>query len=39
MEKMGLNKNDKIAMYCTGGIRCEKASSFLKKDGIKMYIN
>ena len=22
-------------MYCTGGIRCEKASAFLKKDGYK----
>lgn len=26
-------KNKKIAMFCTGGIRCEKASSFLKKAG------
>ena len=24
-----------IAMFCTGGIRCEKASSFLKKKGYK----
>ena len=28
-----LNKNKKIAMFCTGGIRCEKASVFLKKKG------
>ena len=28
-------KNKKIAMFCTGGIRCEKASSFLKKKGYK----
>ena len=27
------NKN--IAMFCTGGIRCEKASSLLKKEGFK----
>ena len=27
------NKDDKILMYCTGGIRCEKASSFLIKQG------
>ena len=27
------NKN--IAMFCTGGIRCEKASSFMKKEGFK----
>ncbi|MBI3334218.1 rhodanese-related sulfurtransferase [Candidatus Pacearchaeota archaeon] len=25
----------KIAMYCTGGIRCEKASAFLKEHGFK----
>ena len=24
----------KFAMYCTGGIRCEKATAFLKKEGI-----
>jgi len=29
------NKNDKILMYCTGGIRCEKASSYLIKAGYK----
>ena len=33
--KLKLNKNDKIAMYCTGGIRCEKASSHLKQIGYK----
>lgn len=26
-------KEKKILMYCTGGIRCEKASAFLKKEG------
>lgn len=26
-------KNKKIAMFCTGGIRCEKASSYLKQLG------
>ncbi len=26
-------KNKKIAMFCTGGIRCEKASSYLMKVG------
>ena len=34
-ENIGINKEDKIAMYCTGGIRCEKASAFLKKKGFK----
>tara|TARA_B100000809_G_scaffold154717_1_gene152028 strand:- start:207 stop:1115 length:909 start_codon:yes stop_codon:yes gene_type:complete len=28
-----LNKKKPIAMFCTGGIRCEKASVFLKKKG------
>jgi UPF0176 protein len=27
------NKDQKIAMFCTGGIRCEKASSLLKARG------
>ena len=30
-----LNKNKKIAMFCTGGIRCEKASVYLEKKGFK----
>ena len=28
-------KNKKIAMFCTGGIRCEKATSFLKTEGVE----
>ncbi len=28
-------KNKKIAMFCTGGIRCEKATSFLKSEGLE----
>jgi len=28
-------KNKNIAMFCTGGIRCEKASSFMKLDGFE----
>lgn len=35
LTKMDINKNDTIAMYCTGGIRCEKASAFLKLNGFK----
>ena len=27
------NKNKKIVTYCTGGIRCEKASAYLKEQG------
>ncbi len=30
-----LNKNRPIAMYCTGGIRCEKSSVYLEKKGFK----
>ena len=28
-------KNRKIAMFCTGGVRCEKASSYLRTNGFK----
>ena len=28
-------KNKKVAMFCTGGIRCEKASSLMKNEGFK----
>ena len=30
-----IKKNKHIAMFCTGGIRCEKASSYLEKKGFK----
>ena len=30
-----LDKSQKIAMFCTGGIRCEKASVYLDKKGFK----
>lgn len=33
IKKLNLNKKNKIAMYCTGGIRCEKASSYLLSIG------
>jgi UPF0176 protein len=29
------HKDKKIAMFCTGGIRCEKASSYLMENGYK----
>lgn len=28
-------KNKKVAMFCTGGIRCEKASAYMKKLGFE----
>ena len=33
IEKNGPKKN--YLMYCTGGIRCEKASAYLKSKGLK----
>ena len=33
--KLKISKSSKIAMFCIGGIRCEKASSYLKKIGYK----
>ena len=30
-----LKKNNPVAMFCTGGIRCEKTTFFLKKKGFK----
>jgi UPF0176 protein len=30
-----MDKNKKVAMFCTGGIRCEKASSLMKSKGFK----
>ncbi len=37
LHNLNKNKNKKknIAMFCTGGIRCEKASFFLEKKGFK----
>jgi UPF0176 protein len=32
-ELLKIHKNKKIALYCTGGIRCEKASAWLKHQG------
>ena len=32
---MGLKKNEPIGMFCTGGIRCEKASNYLDNKGYK----
>ncbi len=35
LEKLKGKEDEKILMYCTGGIRCEKASAFLKHHGFK----
>ena len=31
--ELSQNKNQNIAMYCTGGIRCEKASAYMLQEG------
>jgi len=35
LKEMGIKKNEKLAIYCTGGIRCEKASAYLRLSGFK----
>ena len=35
IKKLDISKYEQIAMYCTGGIRCEKASAYLKQNGFK----
>ena len=35
VEASGLDKNKKVAMFCTGGIRCEKASSLMRSKGFE----
>jgi UPF0176 protein len=32
---LGSGKQPKVAMFCTGGIRCEKSTAFLKQEGIE----
>jgi UPF0176 protein len=34
-EKLDPKKHQKVAMFCTGGIRCEKASSFMLNEGFE----
>jgi UPF0176 protein len=33
IKKLQIKKDENIALYCTGGIRCEKATAYLKKNG------
>jgi len=35
LDELKGKENQKILMYCTGGVRCEKASAFLKHHGFK----
>ncbi|MCB2065157.1 MAG: rhodanese-related sulfurtransferase [Erythrobacter sp.] len=32
---LGEGRQPKVAMYCTGGIRCEKSTAFLKAEGVE----
>ena len=32
---LGAGKPPKVAMFCTGGIRCEKSTAFLKSEGVE----
>ncbi len=32
---LGEGKQPKVAMFCTGGIRCEKSTAFLKQEGVE----
>jgi UPF0176 protein len=34
-ELLGSGKQPKVAMFCTGGIRCEKSTAFLKQEGVE----
>ena len=34
-QQLTQHKDQKIAMYCTGGIRCERSTAYLKKKGFK----
>jgi UPF0176 protein len=32
---LGTGRQPKVAMFCTGGIRCEKSTAFLKAEGVE----
>jgi UPF0176 protein len=34
-ELLGNAKQPRVAMFCTGGIRCEKSTAFLKQEGVE----
>lgn len=33
-ELLGTGRQPRVAMFCTGGIRCEKSTAFLKEEGV-----
>ena len=34
-EILGSGRQPRVAMFCTGGIRCEKSTAFLKQEGVE----
>lgn len=34
-EMLGSRRKPRVAMFCTGGIRCEKSTAFLKQEGVE----
>ncbi|MFA7555498.1 MAG: rhodanese-related sulfurtransferase [Spongiibacteraceae bacterium] len=34
-DHLDVNKHKKVAMFCTGGIRCEKSTAYLKEQGFE----
>jgi UPF0176 protein len=34
-ELLGKGESPKVAMFCTGGIRCEKSTAFLRQEGVE----
>ena len=34
-ELLGSGRQPRVAMFCTGGIRCEKSTAFLKEEGVE----
>ena len=34
-ELLGSGRQPRVAMFCTGGIRCEKSTAFLKQEGVE----
>ena len=32
---LGMGRSPRVAMFCTGGIRCEKSTAFLRQEGVE----
>ena len=38
-QRLDQHKDDPVVMFCTGGIRCEKAGPFLQQQGFREVYN